>query len=101
MHIKVHVQDNNGDKKKMISERLKQKIMPHLLATLPKAHAKYIDSCFEEVYQVEEDGQSYIVLQPPKEVNRDEQLSLMFSELTGACIGPVAWQIVKKEGVLL
>ena len=85
----------------MISERLKEKIMPHLLATLPKAHEKYVDSCFDEVYEVEDAGVKYIVVRPPKEVRRDEHLSLMFSELTGACMGPVAWQIVKKEGVLL
>ena len=85
----------------MISKRLKEKIMPHLLAALPATHKKWVDSCFDEVYEVEEDGVKYVVVQPPKEVNRDEHLSLMFSELTGACMGPVAWQIVKKEGVLL
>ena len=90
--------------KDMISKEVRQRIEPKLKEMLPKKHSRYMDSCFDEVYKIQVEGMTYIVIKPPylaNPISETPNLCALFNELTGSFFDIGDWECVKEEGVLL
>lgn len=81
----------------MISNELKNLILPNLKLHLPEDRYQYIDQFFTECYLTIEEGQQIVSLTPVI----DDGLSLQFDFLTGTFFDIVNWEEVKKRGKLL
>lgn len=83
----------------MINEELKKLIMPQLKLHLAEEHWKEIEVMFEEVYVIYENGQNIICLNPGStQGDGYGEISLMFTELTGAYYDMGQWDYIKKVG---
>lgn len=87
----------------MISEELKQNIIPNLKMVLHEQEWSNIEIMFEEVYVVYEDGQNLVCLHPGPSTNivdggNNIGPALMFTELTGAYYDIGQWEYIKKVG---
>ena len=81
----------------MISNELKNLILPNLKLHLPEDEYQYIDQFFTECYLTIEEGQKVVSLAPIL----DDELSLQFDYLTGTFFDIIPWEYVKKMGKLL
>lgn len=79
----------------MISDKLVDKITPHLKRCLNKDMYREIDYMFEECYVTEEEGFTMITLRPPWSTQIG---GFQFYELTGAFKTIVPWEDVKRKG---
>lgn len=80
---------------------LKILIIPQLKMHIPKEDYYLIDSMFEEVYMIKEDGQMLICLKPIPAGDGAENISLMFYALNGAYRDIGEWEYIKKIGELI
>ena len=82
----------------MISEEMKEQIIPQVKLHLSEEYWDEIDVMFEETYVIYEEGQNIICLQPLFKGECMNETSLMFTELTGAYYDMGQWSYIKKVG---
>lgn len=82
----------------MISEDLKQKIIPHLLEMLDESEKKYVDEMFSEVYYTNYDGLERVTLKPHPGAG---DIAVQFYVLNGNFIELTSWNYIKEKGKLL
>lgn len=85
----------------LISNELKEWIIPNLKMNLDEADWKYIDDMFTECYVTLENGLEVVALKPPASYNPSEgqmKLCMQFSKLNGSFYGVDDWEYVRNTG---
>ena len=84
----------------MISDRLKELILPYLKMRLEPEQYKYIDSMFNEVYKTTENGFEVVTLAPPPKPaeTKGGVIAMQFLTLNGAFYGIDFWEEVQRRG---
>ena len=82
----------------MISDELKQLILPHLRDHLMEQDWKYIEDMFTEVYFTKFAGVPRVTLKPHPELG---EIAMQFDYLTGTFLEITQWDYIKEIGVLL
>ena len=85
----------------MISNELKEWIIPNLKMNLEEKDWCYIEDMFTECYITEENGLKVVSLKPPASYNPPEgqmKLTLQFSTLNGSFYGVDDWEYIRNIG---
>lgn len=82
----------------MISEQLKELIIPNLKMHMDEEDWKYIPEMFSEVYWTTFGGVDRVTLKPHPEAG---SIAVQFSPLNGAYIEITDWDYIKKIGKLV
>lgn len=77
----------------MISQELKEKIIPNLKIILLEEYHRYIDFMFDEVYVTSDQYGEKVTIKPPY-----EGPALQFDMLTGSFIEITEWEYIKTVG---
>lgn len=80
----------------MVSEELKERIIPKLKPCIRKESWRWIDWMFEEAYETTHDGFKMITIRPPP--NSNLVVGFMFYECTGCFYDTPLFYKIKAKG---